>query len=59
MNQPDWEHLSPEEKKKELYLKQKRLLETFLERHAITREQYETSLNGLTEKMGMEHVEEA
>ena len=59
MNQPDWEHLSPEEKKKELYLKQKHLLQTFLERHAITQEQYEKSLNGLTEKMGMENVEEA
>ena len=59
MTQPAWERLSPEEKKKELYFKQKRLLETFLERHAITKEQYETSLRGLTEKMGMEHVEEA
>ena len=52
MNQPDWEHLSPEEKKKELYLKQKRLLQTFLERHAITKEQYEKSLGDLTEKTG-------
>ncbi len=59
MTQPDWERLSPEEKKKELYLKQKRLLQTFLERHAITQEQYETSLCGLTEKMGMQHVEES
>ena len=57
--EPDWEHLSPEEKKKELYFKQKRLLQTFLERHAITQKQYEKSLNGLTEKMGMEDVEEA
>ncbi len=59
MTQPDWERLSPDEKKKELYLKQKRLLQTFLERHAITQAQYEKSLCGLTEKMGMQDEEEA
>lgn len=47
---------SPEEKKKELYLKQKELLDQFLEHGAISREQYETSLNGLTEKMHMEDL---
>lgn len=59
MTQQDWEQLSPDEKKKELFLKQKRLLDTFLAHGAITRAQYEKSLNGLTEKMGMENVEEA
>lgn len=44
---------SPEEKKKELFLKQKELLDQFLANGAISREQYETSLNGLTEKMHM------
>ena len=35
-----------------LYLKQKALLETFLEKGAISRAQYEKSLHDLTEKMG-------
>ncbi|MCQ2456974.1 MAG: hypothetical protein MJ096_06425 [Clostridia bacterium] len=41
------------EKKMKLYLDQKALLDTFLEKRAITKEQYETSLNGLKEKMGI------
>ena len=45
--------LSPEEKKKELYLRQKRILDDFLERGAITQAQYNKSLGDLTEKMGM------
>lgn len=49
-----WDNLSAEEKKVQLYLKQKELLDSFLERHAITPEQYEKSLTDLTEKMGMQ-----
>lgn len=49
----DWQRLSPKEKKKELYLKQKAMLDMFLERSAISREQYDKSLGDLTEKMGM------
>lgn len=49
----DWQNLSPEEKKKELYLKQKAMLDMFLERNAISRAQYDNSLGDLTEKMGM------
>lgn len=45
--------LSPEEKRRELYQRQKKLLETFLEHNAITRAQFEKSLGDLTEKMGM------
>ena len=45
--------LSPEEKKKELYLRPKRILDDFLERGAITQAQYNKSLGDLTEKMGM------
>ena len=40
------------EKNHLLYLKQKALLETFLEKGAISRAQYEKSLHDLTEKMG-------
>ena len=48
------ESMSAEEKKRELYLRQKHLLDTFLEHGAISRAQYEKSLGDLTEKMGME-----
>ena len=58
MEQNEWEALSSEEKKKALYLKQKRLLDTFLERNAISKAQYDKSLHDMTEKMGMQNVEE-
>ena len=48
----EWSELSPEEKKRQLYLRQKELLGLFLERGAISRAQYEKSLGDLTEKMG-------
>ncbi len=44
--------MSTPEQKHELYLKQKALLDTFLEKHAITQTQYNKSLHDLTEKMG-------
>ena len=50
----DWERFSPEEKRVQLYLKQKKLLDDFLDRGAISRAQYEKSLGDLTIKMGME-----
>ena len=53
-NDPAWDSLSCEEKNKLLFERQKRMLEEFLERGAISREQYEKSLHDLTEKMGME-----
>ena len=53
MIEGDWKTLSPEEKKIRLYLEQKRTLDLFLERHAISKDQYEKSLGDLTEKMGM------
>ena len=49
-----FETMSKREKRIQLYLSQKRLLETFLERNAISRVQYEKSLKDLTEKMHME-----
>ena len=42
------------EKKRDLYLRQKQLLDTFLEHGAISRAQYDKSLGDLTVKMGME-----
>ena len=42
-----------EDKKRDLYLRQKELLDTFLEHGAISRAQYEKSLGDLKVKMGM------
>lgn len=55
--QIEWERLSPEEKKKQLFLKQKKLLDTFLERNAISKTQYDKSLGDLRDKMGMYGVD--
>lgn len=52
-----WENLNPEEKKKQLFLKQKKTLDLFLERNAISKAQYDKSLGDLREKMGMQDVE--
>lgn len=52
----NWSELSPQEKKKQLYLRQKRILDDFLERGAITPAQYNKSFGDLTEKMGMQDV---
>ena len=49
----EWEKLSPEEKKVELYRRQKVLLDTFLERNAISQAQYDKSLNDMRTKMGI------
>lgn len=46
-----------ERKKQRLFLEQKALLEEFLKTGAISRAQYETSLSGLIEKMGIKDPE--
>ncbi|MBO4873316.1 MAG: hypothetical protein J5496_07865 [Lachnospiraceae bacterium] len=53
MEAVEWNRLDPEEKKKQLYLKQKDLLDTFLIHHAISQAQYNKSLGDLREKMGI------
>ena len=53
-----WENLNPEEKKKQLFLKQKNTLDLFLERNAISKAQYDKSLGDLIEKMGMQNFSE-
>ena len=50
----EWMALSYEEKNHQLYLKQKKTLDMFLERGAISREQHDKSLHDLTMKMGEE-----
>ena len=47
-----WEALSYREKNRELYRKQKRMLDTFLEHGAITRLQHDQSLHALAQGMG-------
>ena len=56
IQQAEWELLSPEEKKKELFLRQKNTLDLFLERNAISKNQYDKSLGDLIEKMGMKII---
>ena len=55
--QIQWETLSPEEKKKQLFLNQKRLLDTFLEKHARSKAQYDKSLSDLRDKMEMQGID--
>lgn len=55
-NKKQWETLSPEEKKKELFIRQKHTLDLFLERHAISQNQYDKSLGDLRDKMGMQDI---
>jgi len=46
-----WNRLSHEEKNRELFQRQKQLLDGFLERGAITQAQHDKSLHDLREKM--------
>ena len=52
MKNEDWSSLSYEDKNKLLFFRQKRTLDLFLERGAISREQHDKSLHDLIEKMG-------
>ena len=45
---------SPEEKRHELFTKQKQLLDTFLAHGAISQQQYDISLGELKAKMGFQ-----
>ena len=55
-NEICWGNLSPEEKKKQLFLQQKHTLDLFLERRAITQAQYDKSLGDLREKMNISQL---
>lgn len=57
LNQIEWEKLTTKEKKKQLFLNQKKLLDTFLEKNAISKAQYDKSLGDLRDKMGMHGVD--
>lgn len=51
--QTNWAELSPEDKKIRLFLEQKKTLDMFLERGAISQKQYDKSYGDLREKMGV------
>ena len=46
-------NFSEDEKRKYLFLKQMNTLNSFRERNAISKEQYDISYNGLVSKMGI------
>ena len=49
----EWASLTYEEKNRLLFLRQKKTLDMFLEREAISQVQHDKSLHDLIEKMGM------
>ena len=49
-----WIALSYDEKNRQLFLHQKKTLDTFLEHGAISQAQHDKSLHDLIEKMGMD-----
>ena len=53
LSETDWRSMSPDERKRALFNKQKALLDTFLSKGAIDRRQYEKSLFCMAEKMGV------
>ena len=54
----EYSDLTLEEKRVDLFLRQKRTLDLFLERNAISKAQYDKSLGDLIEKMGIESIED-
>ena len=54
MDQIEWEHLSTKEKKRQLFLRQKKILQDFLARHAISQEQFDKSFGDMMSKMGFD-----
>ncbi len=54
----DWAALNYEEKNRQLFLHQKKTLDTFLEHGAISQAQHDKSLHDLIEKMGKAAVDD-
>ena len=50
----DWSSFSYEEKNRQLFLRQKKMLDMFLEHGAISQAQHDKSLHDLIEKMGVQ-----
>ena len=51
-NSTAWDKMTHDQKNHQLYLKQKQMLDMFLEHGAISQAQHDKSLHDLTEKMG-------
>lgn len=51
MEQAEWERLSPDEKKRQLFLRQKKILQDFLDKRAISQEQFDKSFGDMMSKM--------
>lgn len=51
IGQTEWASLSPDEKQKLLFMKQKKMLDTFREKNATSQEQYEDGVRYLKERM--------
>ena len=54
LEKADWSSLTYEEKNRLLFLRQKKTLDMFLERGAISQAQHDKSLHDLIAKMGMQ-----
>ena len=53
LEKTEWSSLTHEEKNRLLFLRQKKLLDLFLENGAISQAQHDKSLHDLIEKMGI------
>lgn len=53
MTATNWDQMAPEEKKQQLFIEQKKTLDLFLQKGAISRAQYDKSLGDLRAKMGV------
>ena len=54
LEKEEWSSLTYEEKNRLLFLRQKKTLDMFLDRGAISQAQHDKSLHDLIEKMGMQ-----
>ena len=50
--QHNWERMTPEEKRRQLFRQQRETLEAFLARNAITRAQYDRGLREMSDVLG-------
>ena len=54
LEKADWSSLNHEEKNRLLFLRQKKTLDMFLEKGAISQAQHDKSLHDIIEKMGLQ-----
>ena len=54
MEQAERKRLSPDATKRQLIMRQKKILQDFLARHAISQEQFDKSFGDMMSKMGFD-----